>query len=88
MRRLNNGFIDFFKDKLNEHLKVHERMGAEREYTCSVCGKVFRNIFPFQAHQRDVHQAGGGAKQKASATTTRSKRARTKGKVWSIIYYC
>ena len=36
-------------------MKMHERRGAEREYTCNVCGEVFRNIFPFQAHQREVH---------------------------------
>ena len=73
---------------MRRHLKVHNRRGTEREYKCNVCGEVFQNIFPFQAHQRDVHQVGGGAKRKASATTTRSKRARTKSKVWSIIYYC
>ena len=56
-------------------------MGAEREYSCSVCEEVIQNICPFQAHQRDVHQVGGGTKRKARATTTRSKRARTKGKV-------
>ncbi|CAB4045474.1 zinc finger 569 isoform X2, partial [Paramuricea clavata] len=48
------------KDKLNRYMKMHERRGAEREYTCNECGEVFRNIFPFQAHQRDVHQTGGG----------------------------
>jgi hypothetical protein len=36
-------------------MKMHERRGAEREYTCNVRGEVFRNIFPFQVHQRDVH---------------------------------
>ena len=41
-------------------MEMHERRGTEREYTCNVCGEVFRNIFPFQAHQRDVHQVGGG----------------------------
>ena len=42
---------------------------------------MFCNIFPLQVYQRDVHQAGGGAKRKASATTTRSKRVRTRDKV-------
>jgi hypothetical protein len=32
-------------------MKMHERRGTEREYTCNICGEVFRNIFPFQAHQ-------------------------------------
>ena len=63
------------KDNLNRHMKMHERCGAEREYTCNVCGEVFRNIFPFQAHQRDVHQTGGGKRTKTS--TRRTKRQST-----------
>ena len=71
----NNIYLDF-KDALNRHMKMHERRGAEREYTCNVCGElVFRNIFPFQAHQRDVHQVGGGKCTKTS--TRRAKRQRT-----------
>ena len=65
----------FLKDKLNDHIKTHERRGAEREYTCNVCGEVFRNIFPFQAHQREVHQVGRGKRTKTS--TGRTKRQRT-----------
>ena len=56
-------------------MKMHEKRGAEREYTCNECGEVFRNIFPFQAHQRDVHQVGGGKRAKTS--TRRTKRQRT-----------
>jgi uncharacterized C2H2 Zn-finger protein len=56
-------------------MKMHERRGAEREYTCNVCGEVFRNIFPFQAHQRDVHQVGRGKRTKTP--TRRTKRQRT-----------
>ena len=54
---------------------MHERRGAEREYSCNICGEVFRNIFPLQAHQRDKHQVGAG-KRKKTDTTTRTKRAR------------
>ncbi|CAB4018814.1 Zinc finger and SCAN domain-containing 22 [Paramuricea clavata] len=62
------------KDKLNDHIKTHEKRGAEREYTCGECGEVFRNIFPFQAHQHDVHQVGRGKRTKTS--TGRTKRQR------------
>ena len=31
--------IFYFKDKLNDHLKMHERRGAEREYLCNICGE-------------------------------------------------
>ena len=59
---------------------MRERRGAEREYLCNICGEVFRTIFPLQAHQRNVHQVGGG-KRKRADTTTRAKRARvSKGK--------
>jgi uncharacterized Zn finger protein len=47
-------------------MEMHERRGAERKYTCNECGEVFRNIFPFQAHERDVHQVGGGKRAKTS----------------------
>ncbi|CAB4000813.1 Zinc finger and SCAN domain-containing 22, partial [Paramuricea clavata] len=63
------------KDKLNRYMKMHERRGAEREYTCNECGEVFRNILPFQAYQRDVHQTGGGKRTKTP--TGRTKRQRT-----------
>ena len=43
---------------------MHEHRRAEREYTCTECGEVFQNIFPFQAHQRDVHQVGGVRSEK------------------------
>ncbi|CAB4040471.1 Zinc finger and SCAN domain-containing 22 [Paramuricea clavata] len=56
-------------------MKMHERRGAEREYTCNVCGEVFRNIFPLQAHQREVHQVGRGKRTKTP--TRRTKRQRT-----------
>ena len=63
---------------------MHERRGAEREYSCNICGEVFRNIFPLQAHQRNVHQVGGG-KRKRTDTTTRAKRARvSKGKLCQL----
>ena len=39
---------------------MHEKRGAEREYTCNICGEVFRNIFLLQAHQRDKQQVGAG----------------------------
>ena len=57
-------------------MKIHERQGAEREYTCNECGETFRYIFPFQAHQREIHQLGRG-KRKATKTTTRARRTRT-----------
>ncbi len=53
---------------------MHERRGAEREYTCNECGEVFRNIFPFQAHQRNVHQVGCGKRKATQTRTTRAKR--------------
>ena len=56
-------------------MKMHDRRGAELEYTCNVCGEVFRNIFPLQAQQRDVHQVGGG-KRKSGSSTRRAKRQR------------
>ena len=63
---------------------MHERRGAEREYSCNICGEVFRNIFPLQAHQRNVHQVGGG-KRKRAVTTTRAKRARvSEGKLCQL----
>ena len=56
---------------------MHERRGAEREYLCNICGEVFKNIFPLQAHQRNVHQVGGGKRKRTDTTkTTRTKRAR------------
>ena len=56
---------------------MHERRGAEREYSCNICGEVFRNIFPLQAHQRDKHQVGAGKRRRTDTTTTsRPKRAR------------
>jgi hypothetical protein len=55
---------------------MHERRGAEMEYTYNVCGEVFRNIFPFQAHQRDVHQVGGG-KRKSGSSSRQTKRQKT-----------
>ena len=57
---------------------MHERRGAEREYLCNICGEVFRSIFPLQAHQRNVHQVGGGKRKRTDTTTatTRTKRAR------------
>ena len=66
----------YFKDKLNDHLKMHERRGAERGYSCNICGETFRNIFPLQAHQRDVHQVGAGKRKRADTTTTRTKGTR------------
>ena len=63
---------------------MHERRGAEREYLCNICGKVFGNIFPLQAHQRNVHQVGGG-KRKRTDSTTRPKRARVSE---GMLSYC
>ena len=52
---------------------MHERRGAEREYSCNICGEVF----PLQAHQRDKHQVGAGKRKRTDTTTTsRPKRAR------------
>ena len=74
-----------FKDKLNNHLKMHERRGAEREYLCNICGEVFRNIFPLQAHQRNVHQVGAGKRKRTDTTTSRPKRARvSQGKLCQL----
>ncbi|CAB4031103.1 Zinc finger 653 [Paramuricea clavata] len=61
-------------DNLNRHMEMHERRGAEREYTCNVCSEVFHNIFPFQAHQRNVHQVGGGKRAKTSIRRTKRQR--------------
>ena len=55
---------------------MHERRGAEREYSCNICGEVFRNIFPLQAHQRDKQHQLDAGKRKRTDTTTRAKRAR------------
>ena len=64
---------------------MHERRGAEREYTCNICGEVFRNIFPLQAHQRDKHQVGAGKRRRTDPTTTRPKRARvSEGKLCQL----
>ena len=49
---------------------MHEKRGAEPEYSCNICGEVFRNIFPLQAHQRNVHQVGGGKRKETDPTTT------------------
>jgi hypothetical protein len=54
-------------------MKMYEQRGAQREYTCNICGKVFRNIFPSQAHQRDVHQVGRGKRTKTSTRRTKSQ---------------
>jgi hypothetical protein len=50
---------------------MHEKRGAEREYTCNICDKVFRDIFPLQAHQRNVHKIVAGKRKKTDTTTTR-----------------
>ncbi len=62
---------------------MHEKRGAVREYTCGICGEVFRNIFPLQAHQRGIHQVGAGKRKKTDSTTTQPKRAR-KGKLCEL----
>ena len=49
---------------------MHEKRGAEREYTCNICGEVFQNIFPLQVHQRDIHQVGAGKRKRTDTTTT------------------
>ena len=49
---------------------MHERWGAEREYSCNICGELFRNIFQLQAHQRDIHQVGAGKRKRTDTTTT------------------
>ena len=65
------------KDSLTRHFKTHAKRRAERSFTCNLCDETFHNIFPFQAHQRDVHQIGSGEKRKQSSTTNpRTKRAR------------
>ncbi|CAB4021097.1 Zinc finger and SCAN domain-containing 22, partial [Paramuricea clavata] len=63
------------KDALNRYVRMHEQRRAQREYTCNICGEVFRNIFPLQAHQHDVHQVGRGKRTKLP--TRRAKRQRT-----------
>ncbi|CAB3985404.1 Zinc finger and SCAN domain-containing 22 [Paramuricea clavata] len=63
------------KDALNRHVRMHEQRRAQREYTCNICGEVFRNISPLQAHQHDVHQVGRGKRTKTP--TRRTKRQRT-----------
>ena len=65
---------------------MHERRAAEREYSCNICGEVFRNIFPLQAHQRNLHQVGGGKRKRTDPTTTiRSKQARvSEGKLFQL----
>ncbi len=50
---------------------MHEKRVAEREYSCNICGEVFQNIFPLQAHQRDIDQVGAGKRKKTDTTTTR-----------------
>jgi hypothetical protein len=42
-------------------------------FEIDVCGEVFRNIFPLQAHQRDVHQVGRGKRTKTSTRRTKGK---------------
>ena len=65
------------KDSLTRHSKTHAKRRAERSITCNLCDETFHNIFPFQAHQRDVHQIGAGVKRKKSSTTNpRTKCAR------------
>jgi hypothetical protein len=51
----NNIYLYDFKDNLNRHRKMHERRAAEREYTCNICGEVFRNMFPLQARQNAMY---------------------------------
>ena len=57
------------KDSLTCHLKSHAKRREERSFTCNLCDETFYNIFPFQAHQRDVHQIGAGVKRKESSMT-------------------
>ena len=50
---------------------MREQRGAD------ICGEVFRNIFPLQAHRRDKHQVGAWKRKRTvTTTTTRPKRAR------------
>ena len=66
---------------------MHERWGAEREYSCNICGEVFQNIFPLQAHQRDKHQVGAGKRRRTdTATTNRPKRARVSEGILILCY--
>ena len=65
---------------------MHEKRGAEREYSCNICGEVFRNIFPLQAHQRNVHQVGAGKRKRTDPTTTPSKRARVSEGILILCY--
>ena len=67
-------FIFYLKVKLNDHLRMHGIGEAEREYSCNICGEEFRNIFPLQAHQRDVQQVGAGKRKRKDTTSTRAKR--------------
>ena len=65
------------KDNLTRHLNTHSERAVEKTYICNLCQETFHNIFPFQAHQRDVHQIGAGLKRKPPSTTnSRTKRAR------------
>ena len=64
------------KDILTRHLKTHAKRTAERSFSCNLCDETFNNIFPLQAHQRDVRQIGAGLKRKTPSTTnSRTKRA-------------
>ena len=59
------------KDSLTRQLK------NTCSFSCNLCDETFQNIFPFQAHQRDVHQIGAGLKRKTPSTTNSgAKRAR------------
>ena len=57
------------KDNLTRHLNTHSERAVEKTYICNLCQETFHNIFPFQAHQRDVHQIGAGMKRKTPSTT-------------------
>ena len=56
---------------------MHERRGAEREYSCNICGEVFRNIFPQQAHQRYKHQVGAGKRRQTDRQAGRQADRQT-----------
>ena len=59
------------KEDLTRHIKqVHERRGAERQYTCNTCGETFNNLAPFRAHQRSAHEPSNatGNKRKQDQT--------------------
>jgi ribosomal protein L37AE/L43A len=65
------------KDSLTRHLKTYAKRTAERSFSCNLFDETFNNIFPLQAHQRDVHQIGAGLKRKTpSMSNSRTKRAR------------